>query len=67
MLHETRNEYRYRETMDAAGDDPRERLLAVFDERPMTGEKRWGDLLRLLAARSMAWLRRNFRTTLLMR
>jgi len=32
MLHETRNEYRYRETMDAAGDDPRERLLAVFDE-----------------------------------
>jgi len=32
MLHETSNEYRYRETMDAAGDDPRARLLAVFDE-----------------------------------
>ena len=32
MLHETRNEHRYRETMDAAGGDPRERLLAVFDE-----------------------------------
>ncbi|MFF5294195.1 TetR/AcrR family transcriptional regulator [Paractinoplanes globisporus] len=32
MLRETSNEYRYRETMDAAGDDPRTRLLAVFDE-----------------------------------
>ena len=32
MLRATTNEYRYRETMDAAGDDPRTRVLAVFDE-----------------------------------
>src|SRR5262245_6491888 len=31
-LRTTRNETRYGEVMDAAGDDPRARVLAVFDE-----------------------------------
>ena len=32
MLRRTSNELRYTETMDAAGTDPRTRVLAVFDE-----------------------------------
>jgi AcrR family transcriptional regulator len=32
VLRKTSTEARYREVMDAAGDDPRARLLAVFDE-----------------------------------
>jgi AcrR family transcriptional regulator len=32
MLREASNEDRYHQVMDAAGDDPRERILAVFDE-----------------------------------
>ncbi|MFI7047155.1 TetR/AcrR family transcriptional regulator [Streptosporangium sandarakinum] len=32
MLRTQATTDRYRETMDAAGDDPRERVLAVFDE-----------------------------------
>ncbi|WP_433367304.1 TetR/AcrR family transcriptional regulator [Actinoplanes sp. CA-142083] len=32
MLRQASNEHRYREVMAAAGDDPRDRVLAVFDE-----------------------------------
>jgi AcrR family transcriptional regulator len=32
MLRDASNEARYRSVMDAAGDDPRKRVLAVFDE-----------------------------------